>query len=650
MASLSSPVVQQLQPQQQSHASSSSSLNLPSLISSSNAYLTANESSSPPPPPSPTPLTAPSSSPSPLLSPSNHPASHPPHIHPSNASSGSASASKGGNTLSGTHPSNSNNNNNNNTSSSSISISSSISNSNNNSSTNNHTASSNALHPSVDYLRDLFQKRLHSFTYLKRSLSGKLSWFNTILLSQSDLSSVFDHEKMRKRTMRYTLLGLSLSSILEISTAQDMSKAILSLIQELDNLPDDSFNNKPRMKSFFKSSTKTLKRSAANQALSDFSVHDGSSSSIGIGMGIGVGGGMGVAPNMGSVNTGADYSYLVSPNIPFQLDFFQTFFTLCDAICEVYHKMISFLGSNADPVGSPIGPLSPGSASFSSDHGSSSTLLNPPSSGGIQAGSPIPPLPNSSERDGWPSETSPFSVAFVNGPALGGSVSSMTQDLMIKVDGKFKKIMSQQIKEIDALARQLIKEELSGLDPLMKDMGIPATNSAFSTAPSSSASSIISGVSGQGGGQSSIFGSVGQSQSGIYTTSTGGVGGGPTSQTYFKDGAGGGRQHHSSQSSFSSSAHSSQPQASSLTMGQHGVGLGMGGRQRSGTQNTVASNASSSLSASTLFSSTQGGGGSRVSSGGGGGSITVIGHQNQPLSSSLQGEAKSKLDSRDDGF
>ncbi|RUP43741.1 hypothetical protein BC936DRAFT_136793 [Jimgerdemannia flammicorona] len=39
------------------------------------------------------------------------------------------------------------------------------------------------------------------------------------------------------------------------------------------------------------------------------------------------------------VETG-EYTHLVTTNVPFELDYIQTFFTLCDILCEVYHKLL----------------------------------------------------------------------------------------------------------------------------------------------------------------------------------------------------------------------------------------------------------------------------------------------------------------------
>ncbi len=98
----------------------------------------------------------------------------------------------------------------------------------------------------------------------------------------------------------------------------------------------------------------------------------------------------------------------------------------------------------------------------------------------------------------------------------------MTQELLLKADAKIKKTINAQIKDIDNLARQTIKDELASLDPLLKDLGIDsggASSAFFSSShsgagsasahagsgglPTSSASSLPFGISNQSSATSS---------------------------------------------------------------------------------------------------------------------------------------------------
>ncbi|PWY99757.1 hypothetical protein BCV70DRAFT_211992 [Testicularia cyperi] len=327
-----------------------------------------------------------------------------------------------------------------------------------------------------DFLRDLFHKRLISLVHLKRSLHSRQAWFQTVHMNQDDLAAAFDNDRMKKRTVRYLLLGLSLSGILEITNPSDMARAIVSLTNELDNLTDDTVvaltagagttsqsTQRNKMRSFFKSGNKTLKRAAATQAISEFGFGDstaGPSSSF-------------AHPDQAS--------YLMTPNIPMQLDFFQVFFTLCDMLTEVYHKMLSFLPKDATNIAAAADMYE----AYSS--GLSRTSSPPPSS---TAGT-------GSERDRTGSISQAFStVSSVSGhydsvsssahdvPISDKShpvISPMTQELLLKADAKIKKAINQQVKEIDILARQVIKQELASLDPSMQELGLGPTQTDRST-------------------------------------------------------------------------------------------------------------------------------------------------------------------------
>uniref|UniRef100_V5E5U3 Uncharacterized protein n=1 Tax=Kalmanozyma brasiliensis (strain GHG001) TaxID=1365824 RepID=V5E5U3_KALBG len=313
---------------------------------------------------------------------------------------------------------------------------------------------SSATLSGADHLRDLFHRRIRSLVHLKRSLQGQRTWHSTVQLQPPDLATAFDNDRMHRRTLRYSLLGFSLSSILDISNPADMARAIISLINELDSYTDDNIialtsgtgaanfgTQRPKMRNLFKSGKQALKRSAAAQAISEF----------------------GTDSNVGSTSAGANSeqaSYLMAPNIPFQLDFFQTFFTLCDLLTEVYYKMISFLPRDAATDGA-------GEARTSS----------PPTSAG--------PAGQDQDKPGMPN----LALSDLYGESAVGTgigISVMTMDLLLKADAKIKKTISVQVKDVDGLARQTIKDELASLDPLMKDLGIDtgAVNAAFQSLPS----------------------------------------------------------------------------------------------------------------------------------------------------------------------
>lgn len=349
----------------------------------------------------------------------------------------------------------------------------------------------------TDYLRDLFNKRIRSLFQLKCSLQGQRTWLQTVQLDPAELAAAFDNDRMHKRTLRYSLLGLSLSSILEMSNPSDMARAIVSLINELDSYTDDNIVSltsgsgaasfgaqRPKMRSFFKTGKQTLKRSTAAQAISEFGAMDSS---------------MGPASTLAA---NEQNSYLMAPNIPFQLDFFHTFFTLCDMLTEIYYKMLSFLprdvsvGYSGNPDASTTGTFGRASSPPTSASGNTSQEFD--RNGSISqafaaAGLESHIEASSDNKPPLPSNTTSAPV-----------ISAMTQELLLKADAKIKKTIHTQVKDIDVVARQMIKDELSSLDPLLKDLGLDASggNTSSTWQPSSSvmgASSITTkGSSGSG--------------------------------------------------------------------------------------------------------------------------------------------------------
>lgn len=170
-------------------------------------------------------------------------------------------------------------------------------------------------------------------------------------------------------------------------------------------------------------------------------------------------------------------------------------------LCEVYHKMTLFLGpasSSTTLSSAGIHPLA------------STAFPAPPPSSGDRISNPVP------------------GALDLGGTTHEASLSATTQDLLVKVDGKLKvsggvwcghdghgtdlfrlvyflqKITAQITKELDGLARHLIKEELAHLDPLMRDLGLPS--SVGGHAPSMSTSSAGTLVNPSLSGFTPVFG------------------------------------------------------------------------------------------------------------------------------------------------
>lgn len=239
-----------------------------------------------------------------------------------------------------------------------------------------------SLGAQLDALKTTVNKRIATWSYLRSAHEGRVFWFNTVLLGQEELQAAFEHTRMRIRTSRFAILGMSLSALLDISAPPDFLRGLLSLMQEFDSVADDKFELDRKNRSVFRV---TARPKRSNTSGADFT--------------------------MGLPESG-ESSYLFTPNIPFELDYFQVLFTTCDILVEVYQKILSYLGA------------SPGSF-------------------------PSPP----------PTLISGIST---NGTGTAG-LSPALVEVVLKIDARLIKMISQLTKDVDVVARKSIKNELNSL-------------------------------------------------------------------------------------------------------------------------------------------------------------------------------------------
>ncbi|KAH7889979.1 hypothetical protein F5I97DRAFT_1849067 [Phlebopus sp. FC_14] len=281
---------------------------------------------------------------------------------------------------------------------------------------------------SVEYIRDLVQKRIVTLNYIRNVHEGRSHWFHTIMMSRSELDRVFNNLAMRKRTHRFAILAMSLSNLLDIPPAQDYLRGLLNTMNEYDQAKEEP--DKPKIRLF---RSKGGKRQAAG----------------------------GFAEYTSPYSDGSEASYLVSPHIPFPIDYHQTLLSLLDVVSEVYSKISRILGPSPFPnsgqhMMGPLGLLAP--------HPGVSYLFS-----GQDA---TPKQIDESEGSLW-GIANAHHASHSYGGALGSPPPSWTPglgDMVLKVDAKFKKITSALLKELDTVARNGIKDELASLDPLLRNV------------------------------------------------------------------------------------------------------------------------------------------------------------------------------------
>ncbi|KAF8509561.1 hypothetical protein JB92DRAFT_2814152 [Gautieria morchelliformis] len=290
---------------------------------------------------------------------------------------------------------------------------------------------------SVEYLRDMVQKRIITLTYMRNTHEGKTHWFHTILITRAELDKVFNNTAMRKRTYRFAILAMSLSNLFDIQTPPDFLRGVIVTLSEFDQFQDENY--KPKMR-FFRLS-RPQKRQAGG--INEFPFPEAS-----------------------------EASYLMSPHMPFPLDYHQTLLSLLDILSEVYQKIARILGP------SPF-QLNTTSSSSTSSAGSVSTgahMMGPlgllsPHPGVSYLFSGIDAAPEGGDASLW----GIVGGNNHNGGMLGTPWTPPMGEMFMKIDGKFKKIISALLKELDQFARNGIKDELASLDPLLRNVDVSDT-------------------------------------------------------------------------------------------------------------------------------------------------------------------------------
>ncbi|KXJ87606.1 hypothetical protein Micbo1qcDRAFT_167140 [Microdochium bolleyi] len=217
------------------------------------------------------------------------------------------------------------------------------------------------------HIFEMSNKRISTLEYLRKSHEGRLFWFNTLMFDKPDLARMpyYDSRKLARRAMNYLLLGLSLPIVIDLSssTALEFLRSLNTLLSEFESYQQIHTENGINSSSFSRGRLPQMFRRGPGgkgrrtSAAGDLGyMADGGAS----------GGGMGGATNGSAVNAptsvinfglggegndllpGEEYTHLLTPNLPFEPDFFETFATLCDVLIDCYTRLMSLVPNPKD--------------------------------------------------------------------------------------------------------------------------------------------------------------------------------------------------------------------------------------------------------------------------------------------------------------
>lgn len=227
------------------------------------------------------------------------------------------------------------------------------------------------------HMQETANKRISTLDYLRKAHEGRVYWFNTLLFDKPDLARMpyFDNRKLARRATNYLLLGLSLPVVVDLnsSTPLDFLRSLNILLGEFETFQSlhsesgtaASSLSRARIPNMFRrgtQSSKARRTSGANDLglgggidYPDTNGVGGLSSSGGLDGGSsagadGQGGGpmLSFAASDSDLLPGEEYTHLLTPSLPFDPDFFETFATLCDVLIDCYRRLLSLLSSPRD--------------------------------------------------------------------------------------------------------------------------------------------------------------------------------------------------------------------------------------------------------------------------------------------------------------
>ncbi|UNI21257.1 hypothetical protein JDV02_007263 [Purpureocillium takamizusanense] len=253
------------------------------------------------------------------------------------------------------------------------------------------------------HIADVATKRISTLDYLRKAHEGRVYWFNTYLFDKPDLARMpcFDPRRLARKATNYLLLGLSIPTINDLysSTPLEFLRSLNALLSEFDSFQQIHHSDssaasssasaavsltRARLPNMFRrpGGGKSRRSTSAADSPDDYGGSAGgfgnggggggagnSSNGGGSGNGYahaGSGGGgsaggsapavMNFAASESDLLPGEEYTYLLTPSLPFEPDFFETFATLCDVLIDCYSRFLALVPTPRECSG-PVAEL-----------------------------------------------------------------------------------------------------------------------------------------------------------------------------------------------------------------------------------------------------------------------------------------------------
>ncbi|KAL8874174.1 MAG: hypothetical protein Q9174_000440, partial [Haloplaca sp. 1 TL-2023] len=215
-------------------------------------------------------------------------------------------------------------------------------------------------HTVYQHIQDTSAKRISMLDFLRKAHDGRVYWYNTMLFSKADLAKMpyFEMRKLARRATNYLLLGLSLPSILDLNASNPLEylRALNALLAEFESYQQihspegatSSSLSRARIPQMFKRATHAGAKGRRTSSAADIGLPMSSSDPADLkSMANGAASG-GASTSSFPISEqellpGEEYTHLLTPSLPFDPDFFETYTTLCDVLIDCYTRIMNLV-------------------------------------------------------------------------------------------------------------------------------------------------------------------------------------------------------------------------------------------------------------------------------------------------------------------
>lgn len=166
-------------------------------------------------------------------------------------------------------------------------------------------------------LEHLVEKRKRNFEYIKELHQGGKYFLNSVLMTGDDVHKLVSNKEINHRARMFYYLGISLSSILELTNGPNTVRALSQLMEEWEY----TFDAAPPIQG-----VKYMMATSCNTAFPEFLPFEADGDQL--------------RSSIFRFKDEIVHEYLILPHLPFVPDYVETMSSLCDMLINLYENLV----------------------------------------------------------------------------------------------------------------------------------------------------------------------------------------------------------------------------------------------------------------------------------------------------------------------